>query len=246
MNEANEVVGEEQVIDDSSNPFGEPRPQEYPGDVPPAQSPESETYQVNWESEAKKFQSMHDKQASENQKMRGDMKYLAQQFVEAQKVANVDKQSNKSKSLSEEEFNPWDAYYKPDSESYKFRVKQEHTSVNQAVQSQMSQMNEQMVLNNTVNELKGMHKMSDGEVKSFMDWSTNPTSNLSLDTLINVWRSETNRDAPASNDSLDAVKAARETPRSPGVIQGAKPEVKSDVDRAWEGVMAGSGRRNVL
>ena len=52
-------------------------------------------------------------------------------------------------------------------------------------------MNEQMVLNNTVNELKSSHKMSDEEVKSFMDWSTNPTSNLSLDTLINVWRGET-------------------------------------------------------
>jgi hypothetical protein len=51
MNEANEVVGEEQVIDDSSNPFEEPIQQEYQGDVPTSQSLENETYQVNWESE---------------------------------------------------------------------------------------------------------------------------------------------------------------------------------------------------
>ena len=69
----------------------------------------------------------------------------------------------------------------------------------------MSRMNEQMVLNNTVNELKSSHKMSDEEVKSFMDWSTNPTSNLSLDTLINVWRGETGIKLQ-TNDSLEAVK----------------------------------------
>jgi len=248
MNEINEVVEQEQqeVVNDAGNPFGEQRPQEeYQGDVAPSQSPESETYQVNWESEAKKFQSMHDRQASENNKMRQDMQYMAEKFNEAQQNA-VNNQPNKSQSLTEEDFNPWDAYYKPDSDSYKFRVKQEQQSVNQAVQGEMSKMNEQMLLNNTVNELKNMHKLSDGEVKSFMDWSTNPTSNLSLNTLIDVWRGETGRDAPASNDSLEAVKAAREAPRSPGVIQGSQPKVKSDIDQAWEGVLAGSNRRNVL
>ena len=76
-------------------------------------------------------------------------------------------------------------------------------------------MNEQMVLNNTVNELKSSHKMSDEEVKSFMDWSTNPTSNLSLDTLINVWAWR-NWDKSQTNDSLEAVKNPQQTPRSLG------------------------------
>ncbi len=57
MNEINEVVEQEQqVVDDASNPFGEQRPEEeYRGDVALGQSPESETYQVDWEAEAKKF-----------------------------------------------------------------------------------------------------------------------------------------------------------------------------------------------
>jgi hypothetical protein len=246
MNEANEVVGEEQVIDDSSNPFEEPIQQEYQGDVPASQSLENETYQVNWESEAKKFQSMHDKQASENEKMRGDMKYLAQQFVETQKAASVNQQNSQSKSLSEEEFNPWDAYYKPDSESYKFRVKQEQTSVNQAVQSQMSGLQEQMMLNNTVSELKSGHKMSDAEVDNFMKWSTNPTSNLSLDTLINVWRSETGGNK-LSTDSLGAVQAAKETPRTVGAVQGQPASSpKSEKDQMWDAIVSAGSRNNVL
>ena len=207
-------------------------------------SQQSETYQVDWEAEAKKFQSMHDKQASENDKMRQDLKYMAEKFAEAQNN-QVNSSNQSQQSLNEDEFNPWDAYYKPDSPSYKFRVKQEQQSVNQAVQSEMSRMNEQMVLNNTVNELKSSHKMSDEEVKSFMDWSTNPTSNLSLDTLINVWRGETGARAQ-TNDSLEAVKTAQQTPRSAGVIQGQPVENKSEVDKLWDAVKSAGSRNSVL
>lgn len=207
-------------------------------------SQQSETYQVDWEAEAKKFQSMHDKQASENDKMRQDLKYMAEKFAEAQNN-QVNSSNQSQQSLNEDEFNPWDAYYKPDSPSYKFRVKQEQQSVNQAVQNEMSRMNEQMVLNNTVNELKSSHKMSDEEVKSFMDWSTNPTSNLSLDTLINVWRGETGVRAQ-TNDSLQAVKTAQQTPRSAGVIQGQPVENKSEVDKLWDAVKSAGSRNSVL
>mgnify|MGYP003637192690 CR=1 FL=1 len=245
MNEVNNVVEQEQqVADDAGNPFGEQLPEEYQNDVTPGQSPESETYQVDWETEAKKFQSMHDKQSSENDKMRQDMKYMAEKFAEAQQ-SNVSNQP-KSQSLTEEEFNPWDAYYKPESESYKFRTNQEKQSVTQAVQGEMSKINEQMLLNNTVSELKSKHRLSENEVQSFMNWSTNPTSNLSLDTLINVWRGETGGSAQSNNDSLEAVKSAQEAPRSAGVLQGQPIQNKSEKDQMWDAVLNAGGRTNVL
>jgi len=233
MNEETQMV--EETVNEDINPFE--------NDIQD-NSQQSETYQVDWEAEAKKFQSMHDKQASENDKMRQDLKYMAEKFAEAQNN-QVNSSNQSQQSLNEDEFNPWDAYYKPDSPSYKFRVKQEQQSVNQAVQNEMSRMNEQMVLNNTVNELKSSHKMSDEEVKSFMDWSTNPTSNLSLDTLINVWRGETGIKAQ-TNDSLEAVKTAQQTPRSAGVIQGQPVENKSEVDKLWDAVKSAGSRNSVL
>ena len=208
-------------------------------------SQQNETYQVNWEDEAKKFQSMHDKQASENDKMRQDLKYMAEKFAEAQNNSVNPNNQSQQQSLTEDDFNPWDAYYKPESPSYKFRVNEEQKSVGQAVQNELSKVNEQMVLNNTVNELKGSHRLSDDEVKSFMDWSTNPTSNLSLDTLINVWRGETGI-RNQSNDSLDAVKAAQEAPRSAGVIQGQSVKTKTDADTMWESIKTSGSRSNVL
>ena len=85
-------------------------------------SQQNETYQVNWEDEAKKFQSMHDKQASENDKMRQDLKYMAEKFAEAQNNSVNPNNQSQQQSLTEDEFNPWDAYYKPESPSYKFRT----------------------------------------------------------------------------------------------------------------------------
>ena len=244
MNEANEMVEEVQV-DEATDPVAGQETEEYYGNVARDASQESETYAMDWESEAKKFQSMHDKQISENGKMRQDMKYIAEQFAESQKQANVNQDSNQSPPLSEEDFNPWDAYYKPDSPSFKFRQKQESEVVNQAVQSQMSGLQEQMMMNNTVSELKSGHKMSDAEVDNFMKWSTNPTSNLSLDTLINVWRSETG--GKPSTDSLGAVQAAKETPRTVGAVQGQPASSpKSEKDQMWDAVVSAGSRSNVL
>jgi len=234
MNEDKQMV--EESVNEDVNPFE--------NDIQD-NSQQSETYQVDWETEAKKFQSMHDKQASENDKMRQDLKYMAEKFAEAQNNS-VNPNNQSQQSLTEDEFNPWDAYYKPESPSYKFRTQQEQKSVNQAVQNELSKVNEQMVLNNTVNELKSSHKLSDEEVKSFMDWSTNPTSNLSLDTLINVWRGETGVKESLSNDSLDAVKAAQGTPRSAGIIQGQPVETRSEVDKLWDSVKNAGSRNSVL
>jgi len=245
MNEANEMVGEVQ-IDEATAPVEGQEPAGYYDNVTQDASQQSETYAMDWESEAKKFQSMHDKQMSENDKMRNDMQYIAKQFAESQKQANVNQNSNQSPPLSEEDFNPWDAYYKPDSPSFKFRQQKENEVVDQAVQSQMSGFKEQMMLNNTVNELKGSHKMSNAEVDDFMKWSTNPTSNLSLDTLINVWRSETGGNK-SSTDSLGAVQAAKETPRTVGAVQGQPASSpKSDKDQMWDAVVSAVSRSNVL
>ena len=95
-------------------------------------------------------------------------------------------------------------------------------------------------------ELKGKHKLSEQEDQSSMDWSTNPTSNLSLDTLINVWRGETGSSAQPTNDSLEAVKAAQEAPRSAGVLQGQPVETKSEVDKLWDSVKSAGSRNSVL
>ena len=207
---------------------------------------ESETYQVDWENETRKFQSMYDKQKSENHKMKQDMQYIANNINQRQSVVD-----NKP-SLPEDEFNPWDAYYKPESESYKFRQQKEHEVVNQAIGQQNAQMQEQMLINNTMNDLRGVHKMTESEVREFMEWSTDPGSSMTLDTLVDVFKSRNQQSGvlPSSEpipDSFQAVKAAREAPRTAGVLQGQQAnQPKSEQDAMWDAVVSAGSRSNVL
>ena len=207
---------------------------------------ESETYQVDWENETRKFQSMYDKQKSENHKMKQDMQHIANNIKQTQSDVN------KKPSLPEDEFNPWDAYYKPESESYKFRQQKEHEVVNQAMGKQNAQMQEQMLINNTMNDLRGVHKMTESEVSEFMDWSTDPGSSMTLDTLVDVFKSRNQQSGvlPSSEpipDSFQAVKAAREAPRTAGVLQGQQAnQPKSEQDAMWDAVVSAGSRSNVL
>ena len=207
---------------------------------------ESETHQVDWENETRKFQSMYDKQKSENHKMKQDMQYIANNINQRQSVVD-----NKPL-LPEDEFNPWDAYYKPESESYKFRQQKEHEVVNRAIGQQNAQMQEQMLINNTMNDLRGVHKMTESEVSEFMDWSTDPGSSMTLDTLVDVFKSRNQQSGvlPSNEpipDSFQAVKAAREAPRTAGVLQGQQAnQPKSEQDAMWESVMNAGSRSNVL
>ena len=239
----NEVNIEGQVLEDTGL-------NEEPGyeNVPAADNVvnESETYQVDWENETRKFQSMYDKQKSENHKMKQDMQHIANNIKQTQSDVN------KKPSLPEDEFNPWDAYYKPESESYKFRQQKEHEVVNQAMGKQNAQMQEQMLINNTMNDLRGVHNMQESEVREFMDWSTDPGSSMTLDTLVDVFKSRNQQSGvlPSSEpipDSFQAVKAAREAPRTAGVLQGQQAnQPKSEQDAMWDAVVSAGSRSNVL
>ena len=199
--------------------------------------------QTDWEQEARKFQSLYDKAQSENDKYKNVMTSLAEKQLQEQGYGDgVNQNSSSEPSLSEDEFNPWDAYYKPDSASYKYRTAQEQRSVSEAVNQQLGQMNEQIMINNTVSELKNKYKLNENEVNQFMEFATRPTEQLSLDTLVKVWRGSTgNVKRPEVRNSVEAAKAAKQAPRSPGALQGAPPAVKDEFDEMWDGVKKAGG-----
>ena len=198
---------------------------------------------TDWESEARKFQGLYDKAQSENDKYKNVMTSLAEKQLQEQGYGDgVNQNSSSEPSLSEDEFNPWDAYYKPDSASYKYRTAQEQRSVSEAVNNQLGQMNEQIMINNTVSELKNKYRLNENEVNQFMEFATRPTEQLSLDTLVKVWRGSTgNVKRPEVRNSVEAAKAAKQAPRSPGALQGAPPAVKDEFDEMWDGVKKAGG-----
>ena len=155
------------------------------------QAEEAVEQAIDWESEAKKFQSMYDRAYADNGKLkqleplgqllesRPDLVDLLQSNINGAPA----KQQESKPALPEEDFNPWEAYYKPGSQSYEFRKQQEmeltNQVVGQALQRQEQQMSEQMTYNNTVNELRNTYKFSDEDVNNFMQFVTQPKEPVS-------------------------------------------------------------------
>jgi len=224
-----------------TNPFTEDnsaQTEEVYEDVPQPEM-QSETSPVDWEDESKKWQSLYDKSQTNLNKLENALETAVEMQQNAQ-GATVNQQKEQVPQVSEEEFNPWDAYYKPDSPSYQMRVSQENQSVSRAIEGHMSQMNENIALNNTINELKNVHKMPDGDVKEFLQFVTQPKENVGLDNLVKLWQDVNGKKASQGvYDSLEAVRASKKAPPSPGAIQGQDPRTrpKNDEDSAWDGIM---------
>ena len=213
-----------------------------------------------WEIEARKFQSMYDKTQAENEKLRRleplgellesrpDLVDVLQQNLNGQ-PQQQQQQREAQHGLPAEDFNPWDAYYNPESPSFKFRMNQDvqmmNNVVNNALGEQKRQMTEEITYNNTVNELRNTYKMSDGDINEFMGFVTQPKEQVGLSNLVKLYR-DVNKKGNAP-ETAEAVKAAQNQPRTAGVLQGGAPSSpKSEENKMWDGIMNAGSRSSVL
>lgn len=212
---------------------------------------------LNEESEARKFQSMYDRSQAE---LDGLKKFeplvnLLETRPDLVKVLqdNISEPSSQEQSSPEvvvDEFNPWDAFDpKKDTPSRKL-VKSDmekiaEQKISKAMAEQQAKVQTEMHLNNTVNTLRNNYKMSDGDIKEFLQFSTQPKEQVGLGNLVKLWR-DVSGVSQNNTDTLNAVRAAQDTPRSAGVLQGQPVKNKSDADKLWESVMKAGSRNSVL
>ena len=207
----------------------------------------------DWEGETKKFQSMYDRSQSEVGRLKklepiGDLLESRPDLVQVlqDKIANPNGASEQTAQLDENDFNPWDAYYKPDSPSYKHRVAKEQETVGSAVNQIRSEFaqreadtQQRQFLNATVNELRSKHSMSDNQVSQFLEWSAQPKEAVGLGNLVKLWKDV--HGAPVRGQtSIDAVKAVQQIPQSAGVLQGQPAQVVTDDDKVFDRVLSAS------
>ena len=214
-------------------------------------------YATDWENETKKFQSMYDKQNSDYQKLQSDYKKLQpmselQQVLESRPdVVEAIKQKLEGKSsqeiirepddrnaVEESSFDPWEAYYKPESASFKMRTTQEKALVDEAVGKHMSDLQGQVALQNLRNELATSYDMKDEkDINDFIDFATTPRDQLPIDLLIDVYRKHYNKGADNVSPNMEAVKATQSIPRTAGILQGGEPPKKNEQDSAWDRIL---------
>ena len=158
-------------------------------------------------------------------------------------------QQQSQQGLPAEDFNPWDAYYNPESPSFKFRQQQDvgmmNNVVNNALSEQKRQMTEEITYNNTVNELRNTYKMSDNDVQEFMGFVSQPKEQVGLSNLVKLYR-DVNKKSNAP-DTAEAVRAAQSQPRTAGVLQGGAPSSpKTEENKVWDNIVKAGSRNSIL
>jgi len=221
-------------------------------------------YGTDWENETKKFQSMYDRQKSEYDSLqsqvqqmeplkqlqnvlesRPDIVQTIQEKLQGKPIKN-NETIQPDNQVDEASFDPWEAYYKTDSPSFKLREEKETALVNKAVTEQMAGIQSQVAMQNLKGELKSKYGMeNDSEVNEFIDFAMTPRDQLPVDFLINVYRQFYNKGVNApSSENIQAVTNTQAMPKSAGVLQGGEPSVKSEVDVSWDRILkAGNAGR---
>ena len=220
--------------------------------VAEAQEPvQEEVPAVDYQAEAKKFQSMYDRSQAENARLQQGAQIL--QLLEQRPdlvqvledgIAGNRTQQQPEQIVGKDDFNPWDAFTDENSESGRYVNNKIENMVQQRLQSALSQQQQQiqaeMQMQNTVNELRGTYKMSDGDIQEFLQFTTQPKERVGLNNLVKLWQMQ-NGQSVANNDTMEAVTAAQQAPRTAGVLQGEPPmPKKNDTDNMFDSIMATS------
>ena len=258
-----EVVSKEVSVDENMEAEGEGVVRT-PSVITDEGNEEQIDYGTDWENETKKFQSMYDKQKAEYDSLQSQVQQMEPlkqlqnvlesrpDVVEAIQERLQGKPTTSNETIQpdnqvyETSFDPGEAYYKPDSPSYKLRVEKEKALVNEAVTEQMAGIQSQVAMQNLKGELKSKYGMADdSEIEEFINFAMTPRDQLPVDLLIDVYRQHYNKGVNApSSENIQAVANTQAMPKSAGVLQGGEPNVKSEVDVSWDRILkAGNAGR---
>ena len=228
-----------------------------------AQSPDEVVAETNEnpvldeDSEARKFQSMYDRSQAELGELKKyeplvDLLETRPDLVKVlqDNISNPSDEKQSSPAVEVDDFNPWDAFDPKKDTASRRLVKTDiekiaEQKISKAMAEQQAKVQTEMHLNNTVNTLRNNYKMSDGDIKEFLQFSTQPKEQVGLGNLVKLWR-DVSGVSQNNTDTLDAVRAAQDTPRSAGVLQGQPVQNKSETDKLWESVKNAGSRNSVL
>lgn len=214
-------------------------------------------YGTDWENETRKFQSMYDKQKADYDRLQGDYKKLQpmselqnvlesrpdvveaiKEKLEGRNTQETIREHDDSDTVDESSFDPWEAYYKPESASFKMRTSQEKALVDDAVGKHMSELQGQVALQNLRSELTNSYNMQDeSDINDFIEFATTPRDQLPIDLLVDVYRKYYNKGTDNTSPNMEAVKNIQSAPRTAGILQGGEPPRKSEQDSAWDRIL---------
>ena len=205
--------------------------------------------EVNWEEQAKYFQSEKDKLYSENQSLKQYEE--VGKFLESRPdiVQNIEQQvsgqpEQQQVTLKPDEFDPWEAYNDPTSKSYQFRMQEMQGAINSAVGEATKGIKKQNGRTALTGQLQSKG-LNEDQIKSFYTFADKHPSEYGLENVLKMWQAVTTSSATHGESPLDQVRNVQSQPQQVGgVLQGQKPITpKSDSDEMWAGIMSAEDKR---
>jgi len=210
----------------------------------------------NWKEQAKYFQSEKDKLQAENHKLKkyeevGQFLESRPDIVQTIQEKATGQPAQPSDNFKPDDFDPWEAYNDPASASYKYRVNEMQSNIDNAVGNAVNQATEGIRQQTGRTQLESQlasQGMTNEEVGSFMDFADKHPSEYGLENVIKMWRAVSQAPAQSHNDNpLDQVRQNQNQPQTAGVLAGERPKgPKSDEESMWDRVMGAGSRANVL
>ena len=232
----------------------------------PAESAEQEPQEkeTNWEDSAKYFQSEKDKLYAENQKIKDSMKKYESlgEFIDSRPDVQdylkqaIDGKENlpQAETLTPpEEFDPWEAYNDPNSESFKYRATMEQNAINQAVSASQKKLDGQLKVEKQMREFDNelsQQGLDANDKQAFYNFANTPLTELGTDTLVKMWQAADGRVNTPSNASgpreFESVRRTQAEPTPVGILQGEQPPKPNLDDDVWNRIVAATNRTKVI
>ena len=177
------------------------------------------------------MQSEKDKALAENEKLKKQIQDI-QESLASQQQQPVDNKINP------DDFDSWESFTNPNSESYKYRMQETANIVKSIVNESLQGVRQEQATSQLESQLRS-RGMSDEQIDGFFKFAETPVSDLGIDNVIKMYNAV--NEQPTETSNLDAVRRTQQTPTSAGVLQGQQPKVKSDTDAVWD-MIAGQRR----
>ena len=217
----------------------------------------TENPETNWEESAKYFQSEKDKLSAENDKLKkyekvGQLLESRPDLVQGLMGQLQDNGGGQPTGpqhieMSQDEFDPWEAFNDPKSKSYQYREQQDDQRIDARVQQQLGGIQKQVGQAQLQNQVVNNGLVSKEELPQFMDFVNQHPAQYGLENVVKMFRA-VNADNPATQapNPLDQIRHNQQAPTPAGILAGEQPQRKSEVDNVWDQVVKAGSRTNVL
>ena len=149
--------------------------------------------------------------------------------------------------MSQDEFDPWEAFNDPKSKSYQYREQQMNEQIESRVEERLGGLQKQMGQTQLQNQVVNDGLVAREELPQFMDFVNKHPAEYGLENVVKMFRA-VNAENPATQapNPLDQIRQNQQAPTPAGILNGEKSVRKTEKDNVWDSIVAAGSRTNVL